>query len=175
MTTVVYDTQCEIPSHTGPILRPVSMNDTNSFLSSLLTDFYFQTPSHSAALPQLRPSSLSRPSLIQACGGALPLVKPGGTMPASLKGLTLSLVAKLWIRFSLVFYWIYFSRTDTIVNWESVKSVRLSLFQWSHNTQIVSVSLFSSFLFLTVFLYFLFLFRTALNYFFFSPPPKEFE
>lgn len=86
MTTVVYDTQCEIPSHTGPILRPVSMNGTNSFLSSVLIDFYFQTPSHSAALPQLQPSRLSRPSLIQACSSALPLVKPGGPIPASFKG-----------------------------------------------------------------------------------------
>lgn len=72
------------------------MNNTNSFLSSLLIDFYFQIPSHSAALPQLLPiAGLSRPPLVQAPSSALPLLKPGRPTPAYFEGANIESSSKI--------------------------------------------------------------------------------
>lgn len=69
MKTAVHHTQRENPSHTEPPLRLLSVNNTNSFLSSFPVDFCFQIPPHSAVpLQQALP-----PPLIQLPSSNSPL------------------------------------------------------------------------------------------------------
>lgn len=59
MKTAVRHNQRETPSHTEPPLRLLSVNNTNSFLSSFPVDFCFQIPPQSAVpLQQALPPPL---------------------------------------------------------------------------------------------------------------------
>lgn len=169
MKTAVRSTQSENPSHSGLILRLLSENNANFFLSSFLIKIYFQIPSSSTVLLQQilpHPLYLGFPPCIR-------LMKPGthwGTTYSSLlwRGNieSNSKIINLFLqRFQLKIFLpdkhncelrvgsCFFSNDHIIP-----KLYQLHHFPLSFSWPFLFISWFS--------------FKTSLNYLFSLPPPK---